>query len=174
MKRKLAIVVFCGITFCLGAFMPFSKKEPAAVSKRGYLTMKVDGVQKKYDSCWTRAFQQNAATQIYYQLNILSGVPGDYADVSVNDIAPIKNGTYTSAINPVTKGPMAMLGGYRETGSSDIYISYQAGWPLFGISITFSEFNSEYVSGTFQGKLRLVGGTKILNVTEGEFKAYNH
>lgn len=172
MKKKNQVKII-GILL-LSSMLVFSycKKESGQSEKRSYFKMKVDGVLKEYDSCWTLAFTQPALNATFYQLNILCGGPGNYAGVFVNDIAPIKNGTYNSSIpNPATKAPMAGLGAYKAPESEHIYISWQAGWPVYQIEIIFTEFNSDYVIGTFRGKMRLVGGDKLVEVTEGAFKA---
>ena len=162
---------------CLLALLAFTscKKDSDDQQKqKSFFRMKVDGVLKEYDSCWILSFQQAAGAQIYYQNNILCGRPGNYAGAAVNNIAPIKAATYLSTVkNTATGLPMAYLGAYRAPGSDDIYISYPAGWPLYDISITFTEYNSEYATGKFSGKLRLIGGSKVMEVTEGEFRALN-
>ena len=137
--------------------------------------MKLDGVLKEYDTCYGGGFNQALNPGVtYYQVNFHGGRPGDYCGVYANDVSPIKKGTYTSAINPATSLPGAGLGAYRPAGTSDIYISYQSGWPLYDISISILDLTSDHIKGTFSGKLRLIGGDKVYDVTEGEFEYYNN
>lgn len=61
---------------------------------------------------------------------------------------------------------MTATGTYLSTN-----VSYQAGWPIYDINVIINEFSADYMKGTFSGKLRLVGGTEVLDITEGEFRA---
>lgn len=163
---RVVFLILCSLIILAGC------KKNSGESEISFFKMKVNGVQKNYDSCWISGFQQAAGVQTYYQVNILCGKPGDYAGASVNDVAPIKAGNYISAnSNPASNTPMAGLGAYRPAGSSNIYISYQGAWPIYNINVTITEYNADYVTGTFSGKLRLLGGTEVLDVTEGEFRA---
>ena len=134
--------------------------------------MKVDGVLKEYDSCWVSGFQQTIGSRVYYQWNILSGKPGNYAGIYVNDETPITAKQYSaSELNPVSNTPVAGLGAYRPSGTNDIYISFQGGWPFYEAEVTIISLDANYAIGTFKGKVRLVGGTTVKEITEGEFKA---
>lgn len=157
------------IFFCIAG----CKKSSEEKRQDSFLSMKINGAIKQYDSCWVTAFQQvGAGSQVYYQNNILCGKPGDYGGLYVNDTENIKAGSFfSSEINSASSTPRAGLGACQFSGSSDIFISYQAGWPLYDITVTITEYNSSYVAGTFNGKLRLIGGTTVLDVTEGQFKA---
>ena len=127
--------------------------------------MKVDGALKEYDTCWLYGSGQN--------INILAGKPGDYTGAYVNDTKAIGVGTYLhTMINPGTNLPMAGLGAYRAPGSADIYISYQAGWPQYEATVTFTTFEPNVATGTFSGQMRQINGDIVLTVTEGEFRAY--
>lgn len=141
-------------------------------SKASYLKMKINGNLKEYDSCWVSGFSQTSGSLIYYQWNIKGGVPGDYGGVYVNDSIPISVKKYLSTdLNSAVNTPKGGLGAYRPKGTNDIYISYQAGWPLYDVVVEITSINDDYVTGNFHGKMRLVGGDSILNVTDGEFKA---
>lgn len=167
---KLIKIVFLLLTSVL--VFGSCKKDPVSTERKSYLKMKVDGVLKEYDTCLARGMSQPALNETYYQLNIMCGVPDDYTGVSVNDIKPITKGTYTAtAANPAAGNPMAGLGTYKTPGDEDSYISVYAGWPLYEVTVTFTEFNDKYITGSFNGKMRGIENNKVITVTEGTFKA---
>ena len=134
--------------------------------------MKVDGIQKEYDTCWLYGFGQPAPSKTTH-INILAGKPGDYAGAYVNDTKAIGVGTYLhTMINPELNLPMAGIGGYRAPGSTDIYISHQGGWPQYEATVTFTKFEQKVATGTFSGQMRQLNGDIVLTVTEGEFRAF--
>ena len=162
----------------LAAVIPFilwtckDDDSPSQPKHQYYLKMKVDGSLKEYDTCWLYGYSQPAPFETNH-INILAGRPGDYGGAAVNDTKAIGVGTYLhTMINPEINIPMAGIGAYRAPGSSDIYLSHQAGWPLYEATVTFTTFDSDVASGTFSGQIRQVGGDVVLTITEGEFRAY--
>lgn len=168
MKKKILAVCAC-LTLLI---MVSCKKDPVA-SNDYFFKMKVDGQWKEFDSCMTFELSQPGVNgQTYYQTNIMVGKLGILAGVYVNDSKPINKGMFTSAIeNPVSQTPMAGLGTWKEKGSNDMYITHQFGWPLYEAVVNITEFTDDRIEGNFHGQMRLIGGDKVLTVTEGSFRA---
>jgi hypothetical protein len=147
-------------------------KKDAVGSERSYMRFKADGVLKDFADCNVVFMGELASvTPTVYYCHITCGVPESYSALSVYTINPItSNNTYTQAINTVTRLPIATLGTYKDN-TGDLYISYQAGWPYYDVSITLTEVSAKYVKGKFSGKIRKINGTAVLEITEGEFKA---
>lgn len=170
MKNKLLII--CCI-FSLFWISSCSKDSPSD-DLNFFFKMKVDGDLKEYGECKTWFGNIHRGEFRYYQMNILASDENmNLGGVFVNDASPIKKGLYTSEmIQSQTMTPMAGLGGFKENGSNDVYMSnFDSDFPNNVAIVNIIEFNDRFVSGTFSGKISLRGSDIVLNITEGQFKA---
>lgn len=167
---KKNIISVCA---CLTLLILMSCKKDPVASIPYFFKMKIDGQWKEFDSCSIVGVSQPGINgQTYYHLNILVDKLDIFAGLYVNDNEPINKGMYSAEDkNPAAGNPMAGLGTWKEKGSNDMYITHQFGWPLYEAVVNITAYSADMAEGNFYGQMRLIGGDKVLTVTEGSFRA---
>ncbi|MBW3466648.1 hypothetical protein [Arthrospiribacter ruber] len=151
-----------------------SCSEDSAFSDMDYhLKMKINGVERAYETGTMQLTNVRDGGTTYYQLNII-GLDDTFGriDVTVNDAKPIAAGVFNSEnLNPAADTPMAGLMVNEEGGFTNVYANYfGTGFPNHGAVVNIPEYNQTFVAGTFSGKISLRGNDEVLTISEGTFK----
>jgi len=159
---KIIKIIVCTVILAIASFS-CKKDDNNATAGKYYVKFKADGQAVEFvDQQRLQAAIGNSGSQ--HVLTVMGFTPNSNASLVINDIQPITVGNYDGYVLQ-SGGVVGTVIAYQNTAGE----TFGTNGANPEVAATVVLFNNAEVKGTFSGVIKQNGGTKTIQITEGEF-----